>query len=64
MRTTLAFKGLNKHVDGLSNLFSLMKLNFPIIVLSEHKIGLNTTINSISLPDYAFFFIKEKYLTK
>ena len=57
MRSTLAFKGLNKQVDGLSNLFSLMKLNFPII-------GLNTTINSISLPDYPFFFIKEKYLTK
>ena len=27
---------------GLSNLLGLMKLNFPIIGLSEHKIGLNS----------------------
>ena len=66
---------LNKHIDGLSNLISLMKLNFTIIGLSEHKIGLNTLINNISLPGYAFcfdetksthggtgFFINEKYL--
>ena len=51
-----------------------MKSNFPIIGLSEHKIGLNTPINNISLPGYAFcydetkstpdrtgFFINEKY---
>ena len=52
-----------------------MKLNFPITGLSEHKIGLNTPINNISLPCYAFcfdttksthggtgFFINKKYL--
>ena len=51
-----------------------MKLNFRIIDLSERKIELNTPINNISLPDYAFcfdetksthgwtgFFINEKY---
>ena len=51
-----------------------MKLNFPIIGLSGHKIGLNTPINNISLPGYAFclderkithggtgFFINKKY---
>ena len=71
----LNIASLNKRIDGLSNLISLMKLNFPIIGLSEHKIGLNTPINNISLPGYAFcfdetksthgatgFFINEKYL--
>ena len=71
----LNIASLNKHVDGISNLLSLMKLNFPIIGLSEHKIGLNTPINNISLWGYAFcydetksthggtgFFINEKYL--
>ena len=38
---------LNKYIDGLSNLLSLMKLHFPIIGFSEHKIGLNTPINNI-----------------
>ena len=51
-----------------------MKLNFPIIGLSEHKIGLNTPINNISLRGYDFcydetkstnggtgFFINKKY---
>ena len=65
---------LKKHIDGLSNLISLMKLNFPIIGLNEHKIGLKTPINNISLSGYAFcfdetksthggtgFFINEKY---
>ena len=66
---------LNKHIDGLSNLLSLLKLNFPIIDFSEHRIRLNTPFNNISLPGYAFcfdekksthsgtgFFINEKYL--
>ena len=69
------FYTLNKQVDGISNLLILMKLNFPIIGLSELKIGLNTPANNISLPGYAFcfdetrsthggtgFFINEKYL--
>ena len=34
----LNIASLNKHIDGLSNLLSLMKLNFPIIGLSQHKI--------------------------
>ena len=46
---------LNKHVDGLSSLLSLM-----IIGLSEHKIGLNTPINNISLPGYTFSFDETK----
>ena len=47
---------LNKHVDDISSLLSLMKLNFPIIGLSEHKIRLNTPINNISLSGYAFCY--------
>ena len=50
----LNIASLKKHADGISNLSSLMKLNFPIIRLSEHKIGLNTPINNISLPGDAF----------
>ena len=50
----LNIASLNKHINGLSNLINLMKLNFPIIGLNEHKIGLNTPINNISLPGYAF----------
>ena len=56
----LNIASLNKHIDGLSNLISLMKLNFPIIALSEHKIGLNTPINNISLPGYVFCFDETK----
>ena len=37
-----------------------MKLNFSIISLSEHKIGLNTPNNNISLPSYTFFFDETK----
>ena len=51
---------LNKHLDGLSNLLSSMKSNFPIISLSAHKIGLNTPINNISLPGHAFCFDEAK----
>ena len=70
----LNIAALNKHIDGLSNLLSLMRLNFPIVSLSERKIGLNTPINNISSPGYAVcfdetkschcgtgFFINEKY---
>ena len=51
-----------------------MKLNFPVIGLSEHKIGWNTPVNNISLRGHVFcsdetknthggtgFFINEKY---
>ena len=31
-----------------------MKLTFPIIGLSEHKIGLNTPIKNLSSPGYVF----------
>ena len=31
---------LNKHINCLSNLLSLMKLNFPTISLTEQRIGL------------------------
>ena len=42
------------------NLLSLMKLNFLIKGLSEHKIGLNTPITNISLPGYAFDLMRQK----
>ena len=32
----------------------MIKFNFPIIGLCEHKIRLNSFINNISLPDYTF----------
>ena len=37
-----------------------MKLNFPIIGLSEQKMGLNTLINNIFLPGYAFCYDDKK----
>ena len=70
----LNIESLNKHIDGISNLISLTKLNFPIVDLSKHKIRLSNPINNISLPGYVFcfnetksnhggkgFFINEKY---
>ena len=47
-------------MDSLSNLLSLMKLNFPIIGYSEQKVGQNTPINDLSLPGYAFYFNETK----
>ena len=47
---------LNEHIDSLSNPLSFTKLSFPVIGLSEHKIGPNTETNSISLPGYASCF--------
>ena len=60
MYAPLDIGSLNKHIDGLSNLLSLMKLNFPIIGLSEHKIGRNTSIYNISSPGYVFCFDETK----
>ena len=45
----LNIAALNKNIHGISNLLSLMRLNFPTTDLSEHKIGLNTPINNMSL---------------
>ena len=56
----LNIASLNKHIEGLSNLLSLMKLDFPFIGFSWHKIGLNTPINNTPLPDYAFCFDETK----
>ena len=55
----LIIVSLNKLIDGLFNLLSLMKLNYPIMCSSEHKIWLNTPIN-ISLPGYAICFDETK----
>ena len=38
----------------------MMKFNFPIIGLNEHKIRSNLFINSISLPDYTFCYDETK----
>ena len=51
---------LNKRIDGRSNLLSLMKSIFPVIGLSENKIGLNTPVNNKSLPSYVFCFDETK----
>ena len=56
----LNIASLNKYVDGFSNLLSLIKLHFPIIGLSEHKIGLNIPNYNMSLPRYAFCFDEKK----
>ena len=45
---------LSKHIDSLSYVLSMMKFNFPITGLCEHKIRSNSFINSISLPGYTF----------
>ena len=50
----------NKYFDSLSNLLSLIKLNFSITCLNKHKIGPNTPINNISLPGSAFYFNETK----
>ena len=34
----LNIASLNKHIDSLSNVLSMIKFNFPIIGLCEHKI--------------------------
>lgn len=47
----------SKHIDVLSNLLRLTKLNFPIIPLSEYKIGLNAPINNIYL---SFHLMRKK----
>ena len=51
---------LSKHTDSLSNLLSMIKVNFPIIGLYEHKIGSNSFINNISLPGYTFCYDETK----
>ena len=51
---------LNKHIDSLSNVLSMMKVNFPIIGLSEHKFKSNSFINNISLLGYTFCYDETK----
>ena len=51
---------LNKHIYSLSNVLSMMKFNFPIIGLSEHKIRSNSLINNISLPGHTFSYDETK----
>ena len=38
----------------------MMKFNFPIIRLSEHKIKSNSFIDNISLPGYTFCYDETK----
>ena len=51
---------LNKHIDSLSDVISMMEFNFPIIGLREHKIRSNSFINKISLPGYTFCYDETK----
>ena len=56
----LNIASLSKHFDSLSNFLSMIKFNFPIIGLCEHKIRSNSFINNISLPGYTFCYDETK----
>ena len=51
---------LSKHIDSLSNVLSMIKFNFPITGLCEHKIRSNYFFNNISLPSYTFCYDETK----
>ena len=51
---------LNKHIGSLSNDLNIMKINFPIIGLSEQKVRSNAFNNKISLPGYTFCYGETK----
>ena len=54
----LDISSLNKHFDKLSNLLSLINFTFPIIGLTEYKIGKHSPINNINIPGYQFCYNK------
>ena len=56
----LNIASLSKHIDSLSNFLSMIKFDFPIIGLCEHKIGSNSFINNIFLPCYMFCYDETK----
>ena len=56
----LNIASLSKHIDSLYNVLSMMKFNFPIIGLCEHKIRSNSFINNISIPGYTFCYNETK----
>ena len=43
----LNIASLSKHIDSLSYVLSMIKMNFPIIVLCEHKIRSNSFITRL-----------------
>ena len=51
---------LSKHIDSLSNVLSMIKFNFAITGLCEHKIRSNYFFNNISLPSYTFCYDETK----
>ena len=51
---------LNKQIDSLSNVLSMMKFNFPNIWLNKHKIRPNSFINNISLPGFILCYDKTR----
>ena len=52
----LNIASLSKHFDNLYNLITLMKFKFPIIGLTEHKIGKNLPVSNVNIPGYNFCF--------
>ena len=52
----LNIASLNKHFDDLCNLLATIEFSFPVIGLSEHKIGKHSPINNINLPGYQFCY--------
>ena len=54
----LNIASLSKHFDDLSNLLAMMKYSFPVIGLTEHKIGRNQPLCEINLPGYTFCYDK------
>ena len=59
----LNIASLSEHIDSLSYVLVIMKFNFPIIGLCEHKIRSNSFINNISLPSYTFCYEETKCTT-
>ena len=45
-------------MSDLSNLLAMMKYSFPVIGLTEHKIGRNQPLCEINLPGYTFCYDK------
>ena len=48
-------ESVNKHLDDLHNLLSIIKLQFQVIEICEHKIKRGSCLNG-SFPGYTFEF--------
>lgn len=56
----LNIASLNKHIDDLHSLISLLKSPFDIIAVSEHKFGVSVATRNYRIPDYSFCYDETK----